>query len=393
MHEFVGAQKPEVETTWTPLGPLELRGTLFPLQHGASDPSMRLVADGAWRAVHTPDGPATVRITRIAGSGCGADTGLGPGPRDATGPRRPADGMVVADVDPTAEGERHPHDARPTATGSRHATAPRRLLVYPTRGDAVRIQAWGPGAKRAAAAVPAWLGAADDWTGFDAPAFSATLPPGLDRVRRERLGLRLPSGGALADTLTAIVMQQRVTTIEAHYGWRRLVTRFGEDAPGPRPASTTADGRSASLKLPPSAEAWRRIPSWEWHQARVDASRRNTIVRVAERAAAWRRWEESENLQALDAAMRSLPGVGVWTVAETLQRTHGAPDHVSFGDFHVAHFVGQALTGRRTDDAGMARLLAPWAGHRQRVVRLLYASGAKNPSYGPRLAPHDHRGH
>lgn len=101
----------------------------------------------------------------------------------------------------------------------------------------------------------------------------------------------------------------------------------------------------------------------------------------------------AKDLTRLEAALRSLPGIGVWTAAETLQRTHGSPDHVSFGDFHVAHLVGQALTGHRTDDAGMAALLAPWGGQRQRVVRLIAASGAKNPSYGPRLAPQDHRGH
>jgi 3-methyladenine DNA glycosylase/8-oxoguanine DNA glycosylase len=90
--------------------------------------------------------------------------------------------------------------------------------------------------------------------------------------------------------------------------------------------------------------------------------------------------------------LTSLPGIGVWTSAETRIRALGDPDAVSVGDYHLAHEVGYALTGTRTDDAGMVALLAPWDGHRQRVVRLLAASGVREPRRGPRLAPEDHRG-
>nr|WP_017204602.1 hypothetical protein [Microbacterium barkeri] len=83
--------------------------------------------------------------------------------------------------------------------------------------------------------------------------------------------------------------------------------------------------------------------------------------------------------------------MGVWTSAETRIRALGDPDAVSVGDYHLAHEVGYALTGKRTDDTGMIELLAPWAGHRQRVVRLIFASGVQEPRRGPRLAPEDHR--
>ncbi|RII43674.1 3-methyladenine DNA glycosylase [Galactobacter valiniphilus] len=360
--EFQGAGAPDASAEFVPPAVLDPAATLAPLRHGPRDPTLRLVPDGVWRAVRLASGPALVRL----------------GWRRA---RRPA------------TQEASPLDRRSGGTT-------RGTILDPARGDRVRIEAWGPGAREAAAGVPAWLGALDDWSGFDAPAFAARLPDTVAATRRVRPGLRLPSGGSLFDTLTAIILEQRVTGIEAHYAWARLVTRFGEAAPGPAPATTTAAGREARLMLPPTPEQWRRIPSWEWHQARVDAQRRTTIVRAAERASALARLEAqvpaaaaAAELARLDIALRSLPGVGVWSAAETLQRTHGAPDHVSFGDFHVAHFVGQALMGRRADDAGMEALLAPFAGHRQRVVRLLQASGAKNPSFGPRLAPQDHRGH
>jgi hypothetical protein len=37
----------------------------------------------------------------------------------------------------------------------------------------------------------------------------------------------------------------------------------------------------------------------------------------------------------------------------------------------------------------MLELLAPWAGHRARVVRLIERSGLGPPRFGPRVAPRD----
>ncbi|MGN6203551.1 MAG: DNA-3-methyladenine glycosylase 2 family protein, partial [Humibacter sp.] len=85
------------------------------------------------------------------------------------------------------------------------------------------------------------------------------------------------------------------------------------------------------------------------------------------------------------------PGVGVWTAAETLQRSHGDPDRISVGDYHLASIVGYALTGSKTDDDGMLELLQPWAGQRQRVVRLILASGRRQERRGPRATITDHR--
>ena len=71
-------------------------------------------------------------------------------------------------------------------------------------------------------------------------------------------------------------------------------------------------------------------------------------------------------------------------------RALGDPDAVSVADAHLSHVVGFALAGevRATDDR-MLELLAPWAGHRARVVRLLERSGIGPPRFGPRVAPRD----
>lgn len=346
---------PDARSSFSPTGLVDLAATLAPLPHGPQDPTCVLVPDGMWRAVRLASGPAVVRVRGV---------------REAAGAR-------LTD----------PRDRRSGGTT-------RGMLLDPTRGDTVDASAWGPGAEEAVRQVPLWVGAGDDWSSFDAPEFAATLPEFVATTRRARPGLRLPAAGSLMDTLVAVVLEQKVTGLEAHSAWKALVREFGDPAP-------KVEGAPRPLFVAPTGEAWQAVPSWRWHAARVDASRRNTVVNVARRSSAWARLEARTapgtatltDLARLEAAIRSIHGVGVWTAAETLQRTHGSPDHVSFGDFHVAHLVGQALTGRRTDDAGMAELLAPWHGHRQRVVRLIAASGAKNPSYGPRLAPQDHRGH
>jgi 3-methyladenine DNA glycosylase/8-oxoguanine DNA glycosylase len=262
-----------------------------------------------------------------------------------------------------------------------------RLTAAGPRADpAVDAQAWGPGAVAAIEAVPRLLGRDDDWTGFDEPVFHATLPRMVTEARRRNLAVRLPATGRMIDSLVPTILEQKVTLIEARRGYRYLMYRFGTAAPG---AGSVAP---ANLMVQPTAEQWLRIPSWEWHKAGVGPQRSATVMRALRSAVAL------ERLAALPAAeaaarMQVIPGIGVWTAAEVVQRTHGCPDSVSVGDYHLAAYVGAALTGRRTDDAGMLRLLAPWAGHRQRVVRMIGLSGFRKPTFGARMTIQDHRGH
>ena len=141
----------------------------------------------------------------------------------------------------------------------------------------------------------------------------------------------------------------------------------------------------------PPPETWRSIPSWAWHRAGVEPPQSKTIVASAARGD---RIEHAvlraEDGAARDRVLTSLPGIGAWTSAETRIRSLGDPDAVSVGDYHLAHQVGYALTGHRTDDDGMLELLEPFAGHRQRVIRLIYAGASMEPRRGPRVPPDDH---
>ncbi|ANS78431.1 hypothetical protein SGUI_1035 [Serinicoccus hydrothermalis] len=252
-------------------------------------------------------------------------------------------------------------------------------LRLPPRGaeDPVAAQAWGPGAEWLLDALPRMLGEEDDDRGFT---------PVHERVAlaaRRRPGWRVPRTGLVMEALVPAVIEQKVTGQEAFSGWRRVVRRFGEPAPGPG----ATDG--LRLRVPPSVTTLAGMPSWEWLRAGVSPQRADTVARVVQVAA---RLEECVDLSPQQARRRltAVPGVGVWTAAETAQRALGDADAVSFGDYHVAANIGWALTGTPVDDHGLVELLAPYAGHRYRVQRLLELSGAGRPRRGPRMAPRGH---
>lgn len=236
--------------------------------------------------------------------------------------------------------------------------------------DTVDCEAWGPGAAEFADTLPALLGVDDDASAFR-PA-EPTIAAALRRVPHLRLGRT----GRVLEALIPAVLEQRVYGSDARRAWRKLVTRYGAPAPGPAPAH---------LRVPPTAEAWRRIPSWEFHLANVDPGRARTVVGCAQRADALERLV-SRPAEAARTALMSLPGVGEWTAAETAQRAFGDADALSVGDYHLAKMVGWSLLGHPIDDPAMVELLAPLAPHRHRAVRLLEASGlAVNPRFGPRV--------
>jgi hypothetical protein len=134
----------------------DLAGTLGILLRGRADPTCRIGPDGVWQVCATPAGPATLRLT-----------------------------------------------ARPAGTRT-----------------AVTADCWGPGADAALESLPGLLGAADDWSGFDESGFQATLPRQVTEPRRRHRGLRLPATGRVFDTLVPVVLEQKVTTIEARHSWK-----------------------------------------------------------------------------------------------------------------------------------------------------------------------------
>jgi 3-methyladenine DNA glycosylase/8-oxoguanine DNA glycosylase len=241
----------------------------------------------------------------------------------------------------------------------------------------VHCTAWGDGAEQVIAGVADLLGGRDDPAGFEPD------HPLLREVHARHPGVRVPRTGRVLEALVPAVLEQKVTGKEARSAWRWLLARYGEPAPGPAPAG---------MRVPPPAEVWRRVPSWDWHRAGVDPQRSRTVLAAAQVAP---RLEETVGMAAAEAhqRLRAVPGIGVWTAAEVAQRALGDADAVSVGDYHLSQFVGWALVGRPLDDAGMVELLEPWRPHRYRVIRLLECSGSGKPRFGPRLTVQDHRAH
>ncbi|QHC59913.1 DNA-3-methyladenine glycosylase 2 family protein [Rathayibacter sp. VKM Ac-2760] len=256
---------------------------------------------------------------------------------------------------------------------------PGTLHLRQAADGAVHARAWGEGAEWLIDHVPELLGHGDDWSALD---LSAHGP--LAEVLRRSAGLRLTRANLVFEMLAPSILEQKVTSTEAWRAYRALVRLHGEPAPGPVP-----------LHVAPSAEQWRRVPSWDWHRAGVDPRRSRTVLTAAlvakglERTLALGRGGE-----VVAARLQSVPGIGPWTASEVMMRAHGDPDAVSVGDYHLAAAVGFALTGRLgVDDDGMLELLEPWRGHRQRIIRLIGTSGARKPRHGPRMTIQDHRRH
>ncbi|BBW99773.1 3-methyladenine DNA glycosylase [Mycolicibacterium moriokaense] len=237
--------------------------------------------------------------------------------------------------------------------------------------DTVECEAWGCGATEFTESLPRQLGYDDDASDF------VPAEPTIAAAHRRVPYLRLGRTDRVLEALVPAVLEQRVYGKDARRAWRSLVTKYGAPAPGPAPTH---------MRVPPTAEVWRRIPSWEFHLANVDPGRARTIVGCAQRADSLERLAGRPPAQAR-AALMSLPGVGEWTAAEIAQRAFGDADALSVGDFHLAKMIGWSLLGHPIDDPAMVELLEPLRPHRHRAVRLLEVSGlAVNPRFGPRQA-------
>ncbi|RLV49457.1 DNA-3-methyladenine glycosylase 2 family protein [Nocardioides mangrovicus] len=249
------------------------------------------------------------------------------------------------------------------------------LHVRTTAGEVVG-ESWGEGAGWALDHLPALLGADDDVSGF------VPHHPVLEHAWRRHRDWRVTRTGLVMEALMPAIIEQKVTGQEAFAGFRRIVHRFGERAPGP--------GVEVGLWVQPAAATVRTIPSWGWLRAHVDPARSRPLVRAASYASNLERTIELGAVEA-DRRLRALPGIGAWTSAEVRFRAHGDADAVSFGDYHVGKNIFWALTGEAVDDdERLAELLEPWRGHRYRVQRLVELAGLARPRHGARMAPRTH---
>lgn len=231
--------------------------------------------------------------------------------------------------------------------------------------DRVHADAVGPGATHALEIdAPGLVGVDDDASGFE---------PHDDVLRdlwRRHRGVRL-TRASVNPVLVAAILEQKVTGYEARRAWRGLVHATSEPAPG-----------ASGLWLPPDADRVATTSYFVFHRFGVERRRADIVRTVCSRA---RRIEALRGPEQLQGWLRTLPGIGAWTAAETARLALGDPDAVSVGDFHLPNLVAWTLAGEaRGDDVRMLELLEPYRGQRGRVQCLLEAGGARAPAYGPR---------
>ncbi|MFY9221011.1 MAG: hypothetical protein WAO40_10800 [Candidatus Nanopelagicales bacterium] len=257
------------------------------------------------------------------------------------------------------------------------------LHLHQVDEHTVDARAWGAGATWQLHNVPQLLGHSTDEACEDPLAELTRNSDSLRDAYRRYAHLRVPSTQCVFEALVFAVLEQKVVGLDAIAARNRLLKKFGTPAPGPAP-----DG----MYVPPSADEWRQIPSWEWHRAGVDPQRSRTIVNAARYAS---RIEEVVTMNRTDAYIRlqAIRGIGAWTSAEIAKTALGDTDAVSVGDYHLGRVITWAFTGRMDGtDADMLELLEPFRPHRQRVVRLLELTRFKDmPRRGPRMTRVDHR--
>lgn len=231
----------------------------------------------------------------------------------------------------------------------------------------VAVEAWGPGGEWMLDRAPGWIGLSDPLEDFvtDHPVVGAL-------VRRFR-GMRFGRTGLVTEAAIVAVVGQKVTGREAGSGLRGLARRWSDPAPGPH----------SSLRLPPDPQRLAAAPYHAFHDLGIEKRRADVVRRVAREAIRLDRTSAAGSDEA-GRLLARIPGVGPWTVAETVAVSHGDPDAVSVGDFHLKHVVAWHLEGRpRGTDERMLELLEPFRPHRGRVIRLLERAG-RYPAYGPR---------
>jgi 3-methyladenine DNA glycosylase/8-oxoguanine DNA glycosylase len=255
---------------------------------------------------------------------------------------------------------------------TRTASGPATVRYAERDGDFV-VSAWGPGASACLESAADVLGARDcidDWE------------PGRHRLiadlDRQLAGLRMVATGAVFEAIVPTVLEQKVTSEEAHEAWRRMAWRWGEQAPGPG---------DVPVRLPPSPARLAAEPYYRYHPFGIERKRTDIVRLLASRH---KRVEEAATIGR--SRLEAFAGVGEWTSAKVAQIAWADADAVPVGDYHLAPIVVYAFTGvRGGDDDAMLELLEPFRPHRGRAARMIKSSYGPPPRRTPRARLRDLR--
>lgn len=230
----------------------------------------------------------------------------------------------------------------------------------------LRVECYGDGNKWIAERVPSLFGFEDQLDQFQ--------PTGkLGQLAKQLSGARLPKLPVVFHRLVQIVLQQLVSWSDALHGWKTIVQRYGEDAPGPFP-----------LRLPPTADRLSKLAYFDLVECGVLPRQARIILHLAKEANRIERLA-SKGPDDVSKVLLAIPGIGSWTVEHLLGTSLGVADAVLIGDYGLPHTVAWFFNEQaRSNDDEMLQLLEPYRGDRFRVINLLWQSGINAPRRGPK---------
>jgi hypothetical protein len=234
-------------------------------------------------------------------------------------------------------------------------------------------EAWGPGAGALLERLPVVLGVDDHML------ITVSSGPVKDLLHRHA-STRLGASGAVFEATAFGIMGQLVTRTEATRSRRKLVTAYGEPAPGP----------NASLLRFPEPERIAGLSYEDLHSVGIERKRASTLIESARRA------KRLGEILAMDrdaawARLQAVRGIGPWTAAFVMGSAWGDKDAVPTGDYHLPNTVSWALAGEpRGDDNRMLELLEPYRPERRRLLLAIKGEGIHAPKYGPKTALREH---
>lgn len=238
------------------------------------------------------------------------------------------------------------------------------------KDGALEIEGWGLGAGWLVPHLSGIFGLDDDPGAF--------APEGgvVKKLWRKHSGMHLPKFPRVFDRLIRVTLLQVVPWHDACRTWGKLAAELGDNAPGP-----------LDIRLPPSAETLKSTPDYTLVALGIRPRQARTLIRAAKHERRIEAAAES-GTDELAAALEAIPGIGAWSIAYVLGSALGFSDAVLVGDYGLPHTVAYVLAGEpRASEERMLELLAPFHGHRFRVIRLLWVNGVSAPRRGPRYDP------
>jgi 3-methyladenine DNA glycosylase/8-oxoguanine DNA glycosylase len=190
--------------------------------------------------------------------------------------------------------------------------------------------------------------------------------PLLRRLHKGCRGMRFIRMPWPFEIAAGAVLQQRVRWQTAYTDFKRVALRWGAQT-------------GAGCAFPTSAQL-AAVPLARLEAIGLDPKRARALHLLACADARHAFLHPRADPVHVNSRLLQIHGIGPWTAALVSGVAYGNPDAVPIGDLHIPSLVTSALAGEAEGtDERMLELLAPYAGHRFRVIRLLRWAARRVP--------------